>query len=252
MKSTERFSSRVENYVKYRPTYPAAVLDLLRTECGQNETSVVADIGSGTGISTALLLQSGATVYGVEPNKEMRLAAETLLGEASRSGAFHSVYATAEATTLADHNVDLIIAGQAFHWFDWDLAGTEFRRILKPEGWVTLMWNERICSGSEFLDGYEEILLGLPSDYQSVRHDQFDAARLSTFFRDMKVARFPNSQSFDLEGASGRLMSSSYAPEQGSPEHGPMIAALTRLFEETQVGGSVEFLYETQVYYGRM
>src|SRR5262245_17011202 len=131
--STTRFSTRVENYVKYRPGYPPAVVDLLRRECPLSDASVVVDVGSGTGILTELFLKYGHPVFAVEPNEEMRKAAERLLGD--RAG-FHSIVGTAEATTLPDCSVDLISAGQAFHWFDRERAHREFVRILKPGGWV--------------------------------------------------------------------------------------------------------------------
>ncbi|AIE86143.1 class I SAM-dependent methyltransferase [Fimbriimonas ginsengisoli] len=248
---TERFSSRVENYVKYRPHYPDAVLDLLRIECGLSPASVVADIGSGTGISTELLLQSGAVVYAIEPNREMREAAEAMLGDRAN---FRSMEGTAEATGLPVRSVDLIVAGQAFHWFDHARARQEFQRIVRPDGWVALMWNERISGGSEFLDGYEKILQEYAPEYLEVRHKEFDTAKLAPFFRgsDVRVATYPNGQAFDLDGLKGRVLSSSYAPEAGQPEHEPMMRALEALFARTARDGKVDFLYETQVYFGRI
>jgi ubiquinone/menaquinone biosynthesis C-methylase UbiE len=128
---TQRFSSRVENYVKYRPGYPPAILDLLRDKCGLTSASTVADIGSGTGILTGLLLKSGARVFGVEPNPDMRAAGERLLaGQAN----FTSLAGTAEATTLPAQSVGIITAGQAFHWFDREPTRREFQRILQPGG----------------------------------------------------------------------------------------------------------------------
>jgi ubiquinone/menaquinone biosynthesis C-methylase UbiE len=129
--STKRFSSRVENYIKYRPGYPPAMLDLLKEKCGLTGGSMVADIGSGTGILTELFLRNGNQVIGVEPNREMREAAERLLGKDPK---FTSVSGTAESTTLKDQSVDFIAASQAFHWFDREQARREFLRVLKPGG----------------------------------------------------------------------------------------------------------------------
>jgi SAM-dependent methyltransferase len=248
---TERFSSRVDNYVRYRPGYPDAVLDLLRSECGLCPASVVADIGSGTGISTELLLRSGGTVYAVEPNREMRQAAEARLAGYPN---FRSVAAAAEETGLPGASVDLIVAGQAFHWFDQARAGEEFRRILRPHGWVALLWNERISGGTEFLDGYEQVLQEHAPEYLKVRHKDLDVSELASFFAggQMAISRFPNGQSFDLEGLKGRVLSSSYAPEPGDPGHVPMMAALEELFNRTQREGRVDFLYETRIYYGHV
>ena len=150
-KPTERFSDRVDAYVKYRPDYPRAVLELLQTECGLTPRSAVADIGSGTGKLSELFLRNGNSVYGVEPNPEMRLAGENLL---SSYPGFVSVAGSAEATTLPDQSADFITAGQAFHWFDQKLARQGFERILKPDGLVVLVWNERLTDTS-FLEAYE-------------------------------------------------------------------------------------------------
>ncbi len=150
--SKERFSNRVEDYVRYRPGYPRAVLDLLREECGFAPESVVADIGSGTGILTQMLLENGNVVYGVEPNAEMRAAGESLLQRYAR---FRSVAGSAEATTLPDASVDFVFVGQAFHWFEPKAARAEFERVLKPRGWVAVIWNERKKDATAFLREYE-------------------------------------------------------------------------------------------------
>lgn len=249
MSSTERFSTRVENYVKYRPSYPVAVVDLLRSECGLSPASTVADVGAGTGILSELLLETGATVYAIEPNAEMRGAAEQIL--ANRKG-FQSVVGTAEATSLDDESMDLVTAGQAFHWFEPTKTREEFRRILRHPKWVALIWNERIPKGNAFLEGYEEILQRFAPEYMEVRHEAFGEERLQAFFQDgqMEIARFDNDQLLDLSGLRGRFLSSSYAPEEGHPLHQPAMEALDDLFDRTQKNSSVNFLYETQIFYG--
>jgi ubiquinone/menaquinone biosynthesis C-methylase UbiE len=145
---TQRFTNRVDHYTKYRPPYPRAVLDLLRVKCGLTSTSVVADVGSGTGILSQLFLNNGNRVFGIEPNKEMREAGERRLNDHPR---FTSVAGTAEATTLDDDSVDLVTAGQAFHWLDPERTRTEFARILEPGGWVVLVWNWRRKDKTPFL-----------------------------------------------------------------------------------------------------
>jgi len=251
LNSTQRFSSRVANYIKYRPDYPAAILDLLRKECGLASTSVITDIVSGTGILTDLFLKNGNPVFGVEPNREMREAAENLL---QKYLAFQSVPGTAEATTLPEHSVDMITASQAFHWFDRDAAHREFLRILKPRGWVALIWNDRDITSRPFLKAYEELLLTYGTDYESVGHKHVDADVIGSFFGSIgfKQAVFPNKQVFDFDGLKGRLLSSSYAPEAGHPKHLPMLDALDAIFREHQTGGKVTFEYDTTVYYGRL
>jgi SAM-dependent methyltransferase len=250
LNSTERFSSRVENYVKYRPSYPAAVLELLSVRCELAATSAVADVGSGTGILTELLLETGAAVFAVEPNREMRAAAEQLLSDYGR---FRSVAGSAEATTLPDACVDLITASQAFHWFDVQKSQRELRRILRPRGWVALIWNERPLEAVPLLDEYDTLLRRHAPDYDRVREMRADESKMRDFFgRRPEVAVFPNRQTFDYAGLEGRLMSSSYAPEAGHPEHEPMIAGLRNLFERHSRAGKVLFPYRTLVYFGQL
>ena len=140
MDATERFSNRVQDYARYRPHYPAAVIGSLQTNCQLLETSVIADVGSGTGILTELFLRHGNPVLAVEPNRQMREAGERLLEGYPH---FQSIAGRAEATTLPEQSVDFVTAGQAFHWFDRKKAKAEFSRILKARGWVVLAWNER-------------------------------------------------------------------------------------------------------------
>jgi SAM-dependent methyltransferase len=249
--ATQRFSSRVEDYVRSRPGYPAAMLEVLATECGLGPESIVADVGSGTGLLTAPLLERVARVYAVEPNADMRAAAEAWLG--GRPG-FVSIAGTAEATTLAASSVDLVTAGQAFHWFEPQRARAEFSRILRPGGWVALAWNERLVDVSPFLRDYEAMLRDFGTDYDQVDHRQVDDAARAAFFGPggYRERRFPNRQDFDLAGAVGRLRSSSYTPEPGDPRFEPMMRSMAALFERHQVDGRVAMLYETQLFYGRL
>jgi SAM-dependent methyltransferase len=244
-----RFSNRVENYVRYRPGYPAEVVTMLRAEAGLTPHSVVADIGSGTGISAELFLREGCIVHAVEPNREMREAAERLL---QKYPAFRSVNGTAGETTLTNESADLIVAAQAFHWFDTPETRAEFTRILKPSGHIVLMWNERLLEATPFLRDYEQLLLRFSPDYSSIRHENTDIAALSRFFRGPYAEHsFPNVQVFDCEGLAGRLLSSSYAPAPGHPQHEPMMAELRRIFDTHNENGQVRFEYRAQVYVGR-
>jgi len=248
--ATRRFSSRVEDYVRYRPGYPPEVIELLKTECGLAAQSVVADIASGTGIFTRILLETGGRVFGVEPNPEMRRTAEVFLAGYSR---FTSVNGSAEVTTLSDHSVDLITAAQAAHWFDPGKARGEFLRIFKPRGWLVLLWNDRRIDASQFSREYENMLLGCGTDYHEVR--RLDANRtVEAFFApsNFQTSVFDNRQEFDYAALEGRLLSSSYTPQAGDPRHGHMLRELRRIFEANQVNGRVIFDYDTQLYYGRI
>ena len=249
--STRRFSNRVADYVRYRPSYPDEIVTTLQEEAGLAPDAVVADGGSGTGISTELFLRHGSEVYAVEPNAEMRAAAEDWLG--SQPG-FHSVAGTAECSTLPDSWVDLVTAGQAFHWFDCEGARREVTRVLRDaESCVALFWNMRRPGGTPFLAAYEELLLDCSTDYREVTQRNVGPDRLRAFFGGEYRSRvFPTEQKFDLEALTGRLLSSSYAPARGEPGHDSMLERLGRLFDEHQEEGRVTFLYDTELFFGRV
>lgn len=247
---TQRFSGRVDNYVRYRPGYPRGVLDILREGAGLTPAAVIADIGSGTGISTALFLQNGNPVLAVEPNREMRAAAEQWL---QADAHFRSVDGRAEATTLPDASVDFIVAAQACHWFDLEKTRAEFRRILRPGGWVVLLWNRRLKDTTPFLREYETLLQTYCADYAEVQHERITSAVLEGFYAPgFQLCALPNEQNLNYEALEGRLLSSSYAPAAGDPRHLPMLAALRGIFEKNQLNGCVRFDYETQVYFGQV
>ena len=248
---TSRFSSRVANYVKYRPGYPREVLGLLEEECGLTKGSAVADVGSGTGILSELFLKNGNRVYGVEPNRGMREAGERLLAGYPN---FESVDGRAEATTLADGSVDFVTAGQALHWFDLKAARREFGRVLKPGGWTVVIWNERRTEGTPFLEAYEQLLLTYGTDYKEVSHKYNEDTLIRPFFGgdEVRLRKFDNDQTFDFDGLRGRLMSASYVPEPGHENFEPMMRELAALFDGHARAGRVRVEYETLVYYGRL
>ena len=244
----ERFSSRVEDYVRYRPGYPDAAVDLLERECGLTADSVVADVGSGTGILTRLLLDRGCRVYGVEPNREMREAGEAFLAAYPR---FTSVDGSAEETTLGDASVDLVTAGQAFHWFDKPRARAELARILRPGGAIALIWNIRRTDATPFMSAFEALLVEHGTDYESVSHKGVEPGEMDDFFGvgSYRLEIVPNRQVVDYDGLEGRLLSASYVPGRGQPGYEPMLAALRRLFDEHERDGRVTLEYDTKVYY---
>jgi SAM-dependent methyltransferase len=248
---TARFSSRVSDYVRYRPGYPPAVAALLEEECGLTPASVVADVGSGTGLLSEIFLRRGNRVYGVEPNREMREAGERLLAAYPN---FVSVEGRAEATTLEGASVDLVAAGQAFHWFDPAGARREFLRVLRPGGRVVLAWNDRRTAGTPFLEDYERLLLEYGTDYREVSAKYMEEAALSTLYggAGFRTASFDNEQVFDFEGLRGRLTSSSYAPQPGDPRFEPMVRELEALFRRHERGGRVTVAYDTKVFHGRL
>jgi SAM-dependent methyltransferase len=238
MKPTERFSNRADHYRRYRPGYPAAIIELLREECGLKAGAAIADVGSGTGLFTKLLLQAEYDVTAVEPNEAMRQAAEEDLHGFSR---FRSIAATAEETGLPSSSFDAITAAQAFHWFDSRAAAREFRRLLRPSGWIVLIWNHRENQDSAFALEYEELLASLGESYTGSGHRSGAIeARLRTEFfpaGSFRVAQFDNPQILDW-------------PE-GDSRHGEYLARLERVFQAHAVGGQVCFAQKTHVYYGR-
>lgn len=227
-----RFSNRAEHYVKYRPGYPDAVLHLL-----PGPFDVVADIGSGTGISSRWLRKRAGLVYAVEPNREMRDAAVLVDGIVPVDG-------TAEATTLADSSVDAVVCATAFHWFDVAKARREFARILRPGGHAVLLWNVRR------MPEYEQIVDAFATEALK-KWDERTGDIAAEFFRgDMQTASVPNEQWLDWDGLLGRVMSASYMPLPGDVRFAEMEMALRAYFDCEQTGGLLRFVYETALYWG--
>ncbi|WP_271753258.1 class I SAM-dependent methyltransferase [Cohnella sp. JJ-181] len=249
MENKERFTERVETYVKYRPSYPEAAIDYLYKEAGLARESQVVDIGAGTGIFSRLLLERGTSVTAVEPNRAMREEAERALGGYP---GFRAVNGAAEQTGLPDASADFIVSAQAFHWFDQAAAKREFGRLLRTDGKAALIWNTRLTSGSPFLEAYEALLQRLGTDYAMVNHRNITPEQLAAFFKPgtKREARFPNRQLFDFDGLSGRLRSSSYTPVPGDPNYEPMLRDLQAIFDRYQQDGHVSFDYETEIYWG--
>ncbi|HEX2101867.1 MAG TPA: class I SAM-dependent methyltransferase, partial [Candidatus Synoicihabitans sp.] len=248
---TQRFSDRVEAYVRYRPSYPAGVIETLQRHAGLMPTAEVADVGAGTGIFTEQLLPHCQRVFAIEPNDAMRAAAEARFASNPK---FVAVRAPAERTTLPDASVDLITAAQAFHWFDRPACRAEFQRILRPGAYVALVWNERQIDTTPFLAGYEALLQRHGLDYHSVNHTNIDETHLGEFFGPdgFATVQFPYAQQFDFAALKGRLLSSSYAPAAGHPGYEPMVESLRELFARQQVGGRVSFLYDTRLHFGQL
>lgn len=242
MNPTGRFSNRVEYYVRYRPGYPAAALNVLH-EVLRPDT-VVADIGSGTGISSRWLLQRVARVYGVEPNREMRERAVAHEG-------FISVDGTAEATGLPDASVDVVVCATAFHWFRVEDTRAEFRRILQPGGHVVLMWNIRDIGASPLQTGYEQAIADFAVDYRP-DFDHNSEAAVQQFFAGVPYQKesVPNDQILDWDGFLGRALSASYMPLPGATRYDEMHARLCEVFDANAVDGRVRFTYRTILYWG--
>lgn len=247
--STQRFSDRVEAYLAGRPRYPAAIVEHL-VRCGALPArGVVADIGVGTGLSAESFLAAGFRVIGIEPNAPMRSAGADYLarypGYTSRDG-------TADATGLDAASVDLVVAAQAFHWFNAESFRAESLRILRPRGWAALIWNDRDLTSTPFLAGYEALLLEYGNDYRAIRDKHHGIESIPAFFggRAPAAAEFPHQRRMDWAAVAALAGSASYLPAAGHPRHTELMAALRALFEAHAVNGVIEMRYTCRVHAG--
>lgn len=247
----ERFTGRVESYRRYRPRYPAEIVDLLRRECGLNGDAAVVDVAAGTGLLTQIFLEAGFSVTAIEPNAEMRAACSELDRIYPK---LRCMSGTAEQTGLPDRSADLITVAQAMHWFHLDRARAEFARILKPNGCCAVIYNNRHEGGDALHDAYEQFLLKFGIDYESVKEQHADRRRLAQFFApaQMHCAEFPNSQALTWEGFEGRILSSSYIPRPGHERFQQMQSELRRLFNQHRLEGIVTIRYDCVVCFGHI
>jgi SAM-dependent methyltransferase len=251
MKPTDKFTDKAEVYAKYRPNYPIEYIEYLISETCLNEDSIIADVGSGTGILSMQLLERGFTVIGVEPNDDMRAVAEQTLKQDSR---FISVKASAENTTIKDNSLDLVTVAQAFHWFNMKQFRVECQRILKQNARVALVWNSReglsdlnkesadVCR--EYCTNFKGFSGGMEETPIAFQH----------FFKDGKydLKYFRNDLPFDLSGFLGRYLSASYAPKKTDKEYKPFITALSSLFEKYSHNGKIIIPNITRSYLGKV
>ena len=255
LRATERFSDRADAYVRGRPSYPQAIVERLQEAGALKPGHTVVDVGVGTGLSAEPFLRGGYTVIGVEPSESMRLAGEQQLrAYVSNGGTYRSVAGTAEATTLPDGVADLIVAGQAFHWFDVPDAAIEARRVVRHGGWAALIWNDRQSTGSAFLAGYEALLRTHGIDYAKVLHRHVDDKAIAQFFAPAQaiVATFDNPRKLRREDLLALAGSASYLPAPGDPRHAAMMAALNALFDVHAKDDAVQMMYRTRMHYAQL
>ena len=240
MNPQNRFSSRAEDYARYRPSYPDAVIDRIIADLGNPSELVAADIGAGTGISSRLLADRGLKVMAIEPNAAMRQAAQ-----AHPLVEFHN--GSAENTNLPNASVDLIICFQAFHWFSPEPTLEEFSRILKPQGRLALVWHNR-DRNDEFTRQYSLLTQKASNNDSELRYGTERYLQETTRFEPVRHLVFPDQQALDCQSLIGRAMSTSYIPQTGKI-HDQFIQDLTKLYQQfSDRHGLVYLQYQTSVY----
>lgn len=245
-----RFSTRVNDYDLYRPGYPTELVDFLIDQKIIFSGCQVADIGSGTGISSEIFLNTGCQVYSAEPNPEMQQKAAVRL---SKYPGFNPIMGTAENTGLADNSIDIIIAAQAFHWFNNKETSIEFKRILRPNGFVCLIWNDRDHYASEFMKAYEDLIKRFSIDYETVNHQNLSDKDFTRFFGGgFQKKSFLNTQSMDLQGFKGRITSCSYMPDSSHPSFESMNETMENIFTGLNKKNKVAIIYQTKLYFGQI
>ena len=249
--NTEKFTGRALAYEKYRPSYPMEFIDYLYTHAGFKQESIIADIGSGTGILSSQLLERGNRVIGVEPNEDMRRTAEKNLTGYSN---FHSVAGADENTTLSDGSIDFITVAQAFHWFDIEGFKKECRRILKPEGKVVLVWNSRVADSKIVMENAEICQRLCPAFKGFSGGEKNDTGAFMSFFRDgiFENINFENNMEYNPDNFIGRNLSASYAPKPGEDNFNLFVSELTELYEKYEKDGKVVLPNITRCYIGRV
>lgn len=258
MQSTTRFTGRSKQYVKFRPSYPQQVLSYLQQHVGWTKEKLIADVGAGTGIFTKLLLEQGSRVVAIEPNDEMRQALieylKPYLVDKEANKQLQVINGSAEATGVADNTLDGIVCAQSFHWFDAGLARAEFMRVLKPQGKVVLLWNQRDVEASAFVRDYEELFMRYGDQYDKVKHKQVSVQTLAPFYggKQPKLESFYYEQALDYEGLLGRIQSSSFSLTEQDARYDAFIEDCKALFARHEQAGEVKMIYRTDLYWGTL
>jgi ubiquinone/menaquinone biosynthesis C-methylase UbiE len=250
--STQRFTGRVDAYRRFRPRYPLEIVKVLRERCGLLSSSVVADVGAGTGMLAELFLQNGNPVFAVEPNLEMRSACSEL---AAPYAQLSCIDGTAEATGLASESVDFVTAGRAFHWFDQEKALKEFRRVLRPAGWLVLVGYGRSTTAADpIVHEYNQILRANAND-RAVNSDRYDLsgpARRAFASGGIHQEMFCDVVQFTWEEFLGNALSLSTTPLPGQADFAAFHEELKVFFEHHKSGNTVGLPIHCEMYVGQL
>lgn len=246
--NTGKFDRKGKVYAKARPDYPKALFEFLISEQMLGKEKDMADIGSGTGIFTAQLSPFVKTVFAIEPNDDMRNKAEDRFKPYPNIA---SVNATAENTTLPNTSVDLITVAQAFHWFDRKAFKNECKRILKPNGKILLVWNDRDISSNVIKDNFAVNKIFCPNFKGSSNGIDFSKDAFKDFFDgEYEMTEFDNCLVYERDAFIARSLSSSYSPKKNDPAYDEYVKALESVFEKHQTNGTVKYPYITRCYIG--
>ena len=234
----ERFTKAAELYARYRPSYPDAAVDWILATAGPG--AAVVDLGCGTGIASRLLAARGLDVVGIDPNQDMLAHAR------AAGGGPRYLHGEASATGLPDASVDLAVAAQAFHWFDFPATFAELRRILRRDRWVVALWNQR--GVSPLTDAYEQVLLAHSGEYRELATHADTIARLRAVAgtRAVTEAEFVHVEVLDWERFWGRTESSSYVAH-GIDDRDAFARELRALFARHADDGKVVWPYQTEL-----
>ncbi|KNY25844.1 class I SAM-dependent methyltransferase [Pseudobacteroides cellulosolvens] len=251
MNSKDKFTNKVTDYIKYRPSYPKELIDYIEIEAGLADDSIVADVGAGTGIFTMLLANKVGKVYAVEPNFNMRTACIQYCSDLNN---FAAVDGSAEDTNLSDKSVDYVTVAQAFHWFDRQKTKVEFQRILKPHGKAILIWNSRVPE-SELIKENDELCRSLCPEFSGFSGGSgFSPLLYSDFFKDgyCEYREFDNNRLLTLESYIGSSLSASYAPSERDENYKSFIDGLTSLFHKYSNNSVLILPNRTRCYVGKV
>ncbi|MDX2239694.1 MAG: class I SAM-dependent methyltransferase [Leptolyngbyaceae cyanobacterium bins.302] len=254
--STEKavifFCDRGEDYEKYRPIHPKAAIDAILSGLGTPDLLVAADVGAGTGIGARLLADRGVCVTAIEPNADMRTAATPHERVEFLAG-------TAEKIPLEDASVDLVTSFQAFHWFDFNQSLREFRRILKPNGQLALVWslwdqsNPISKEYTQLIEASQErsrssVQLNPKTWLKTLRYQLFWHRLWLPDFTNFQRHEFSFTQQLDLAGLVGLARSQGFTPSSGA-NLDRLISELTKFHQRfCDAQGQVSLVYRTRLY----
>ena len=232
--TVERFDGRAADYDLYRERYdPNEILAPLRDWCGLTPEWLVADVGAGTGMLSDVFLANGNRVIAIEPNTEMRAACAHLHQGESR---LEIRGGTAEATGLGDASIDMVCSGRALHWFNLEAAMREFRRVVRPGGWVVSVAAGRTEFGREENEAFVRVLEQFSGSAKE-RLEAYSAyTRMKNFFEGGEFHHYERGGELrmDWEHLRGMALSLSHTPRIGDPRFPEFERALKEFFDRYQ------------------